>query len=177
MPQSEVAANLWHHEEEERDTNQHTQNKQSHENADQHSLLFSLNEVIAKLKGLKNTMTKYKARLNINRLVELITKLHRVREHRDYYRRMVRWIHYRMWRGSGRDFKHIQSANFTLGPDTTLNTIPSGMKWASIFPRGGQKGATCSITLPAKRDSLNFLGGEEPARFYCLGWVFVSASS
>ena len=31
MPQSQVVASPWHQEEEERDTNQHAQNKQTHE--------------------------------------------------------------------------------------------------------------------------------------------------
>ena len=47
MPQLQVAANPWHQEEEERDTNQHAQNK-AHRLA-----LSSPSEVIAKLKGLK----------------------------------------------------------------------------------------------------------------------------
>ena len=38
--------------------------------------LSSPSKVIAMLKGLKNTSTKCKARLNLNRIVELTPKLH-----------------------------------------------------------------------------------------------------
>ena len=73
VPQSQVAANLWHKEEGERD-NKPTQNKRK-----AHRPAFSSPaEIIAMLKET-NTSTKHKARLIINRLVELATKLHRVR--------------------------------------------------------------------------------------------------
>jgi hypothetical protein len=44
----------------------------------------------------------------------------------------------------------------------------------SIIPRESQKAT--SMTLPAEGDSLNFLGGGEPARFHCFGRAFVSGS-
>ena len=45
VPQSQVAANLWHQEEEERDTNQHAQNQKSHES--HNPALSSQCEVVA----------------------------------------------------------------------------------------------------------------------------------
>ena len=70
VPQSQVAANPWHQEEEEeKDINQQAQNKLTHEKHTDPAL-SSPSVVIAMLKGLKNTRTKHKGKLSINRHVE-----------------------------------------------------------------------------------------------------------